>query len=172
MKHKIIANTVLVLSVILLVLALYFSFVKKDNEEMFFFGYKPFIITSGSMEPKYPVNSLVVVKKVDASTLQVGDEIAFYSHLINANVFHRIVDIDDQGFVTKGDNNKNADLEIVETIDVLGKAVFYTTLTTSIIAHFNSPLHVVLYGVVPVCSLYIGVHFFVRYRKEKRGVIQ
>ena len=38
-------------------------------------GINLFNVESGSMSPKYPVNSLVFVKKVDPSTIKEGDVI-------------------------------------------------------------------------------------------------
>ena len=40
-------------------------------------GLTPFVVLSGSMEPTYPVGSLVYVRSVDASELRVGDPVTF-----------------------------------------------------------------------------------------------
>lgn len=36
-------------------------------------GLKPYAVLSGSMEPEYPVGSLLYVKNVDINKLKVGD---------------------------------------------------------------------------------------------------
>ena len=73
------------------------------------FGFKVFTVLSGSMEPKYPVGSLIYVKKVDYTTLKSGDVITF---MLDENTVatHRIVEVvPDQEdpsvirFRTKGD---------------------------------------------------------------------
>ena len=42
------------------------------------FGYTPYAVLSGSMEPEYPVGSLIFVHSVDAETLQPGDAATFH----------------------------------------------------------------------------------------------
>lgn len=42
------------------------------------FGLAPYVVTSGSMEPVYPVGSIVYAKDVPAEQLVVGDDITFY----------------------------------------------------------------------------------------------
>ena len=41
------------------------------------FGYKPFIVLSGSMESQIHVGDLVLVKEVDVNTLKVNDIIVY-----------------------------------------------------------------------------------------------
>ena len=60
------------------------------------FGLQVFTILSGSMEPKYPVGSLIYVKSVDPSQVKEGDVITFLlSDTVTAT--HRVVGIVDQG---------------------------------------------------------------------------
>mgnify|MGYP000883320472 FL=1 len=42
------------------------------------FGYTPYVITSGSMIPVYPVGSVVYVNGVNPEELEAGDDISFY----------------------------------------------------------------------------------------------
>ena len=77
------------------------------------FGYKPFIVLSGSMESELYKGDLAIVKNVDANTLEEKDIIAFRDK-DNYVVTHRIVEIKDNNgtkeFITKGDNNSNDDV--------------------------------------------------------------
>ena len=50
------------------------------------FGLTPFTILSGSMEPMYPVGSLIYVKEVDPESVEVGDSITF---VLNADLVVR-----------------------------------------------------------------------------------
>ena len=57
-------------------------------------GLTPYAVLSGSMEPTYPVGSLIYVKKVDPSEVQVGDAITF---VVNDDLLvatHRVVDVE------------------------------------------------------------------------------
>lgn len=90
-------------------------------------GYTPYTVLSGSMEPTYHVGSLVYVKKVDPTTLKVGDPITFY---ITGNVIatHRIVEVHgagtpELGFRTQGDANETVD-GITPASAVVGKVAF------------------------------------------------
>lgn len=74
----------------------------------------PYIVTSGSMEPKYKVNSVIYVKKVAPEQVKVGDAISFYlSNDIVAT--HEVYKIDKKGklFYTRGINNKDQDGNIL-----------------------------------------------------------
>ena len=72
-------------------------------------GLTPYAVLTASMEPTYPVGSLIYVKTVDAEQVKVGDAITY---TINSNgllATHRVVQIDAerQLFYTKGDAVEN-----------------------------------------------------------------
>ena len=90
-------------------------------------GFTPYTVLSGSMEPTYHVGSIVYVKKVDPTTLRVGDPITFR---LTGNVIatHRIIEVHgegtpDLGFRTQGDANDTVD-GITLASAVIGKATF------------------------------------------------
>lgn len=88
------------------------------------FGYKPFIVLSGSMETEIYVGDLVIVKDVDTSTLKVGDIIAFRGS-DDIVTTHRIVGIETENnqicFTTKGDANNVNDSGLVYVNMVEGR---------------------------------------------------
>lgn len=96
----------------------------KPNSVPSVFGYKPFIVLSGSMETEIYVGDLVIVKEVDSQELQVNDIIAFRDSE-NLVTTHRIINIvnTDKGrcFETKGDNNNTKDDNIVCPESIEGK---------------------------------------------------
>ena len=87
------------------------------------FGYKPFIVLSGSMETKIRIGDLIITKIIDPENLKVDDVIAFRDEE-NTVTTHRIIDIIDKDgityFVTKGDNNSSQDRYLVKYKDVEG----------------------------------------------------
>ena len=91
------------------------------------FGLQVFTILSGSMEPTYPVGSLIYVKSVDPSQVKEGDVITFLlSDTVTAT--HRVVGIVDEGdgalrFRTKGDANDAEDAALVHQNNLLGEPV-------------------------------------------------
>lgn len=87
------------------------------------FGYKPFIVMSGSMETEIYTNDLIFVKTIDPKTLNEGDIIAFRTN-DNVVVTHRIVEVYNNNntlqFKTKGDNNASNDSDLVNEESVEG----------------------------------------------------
>ncbi len=116
------------------------------------------------MEPAYPVNTLVIIKETSASEVQLGEPVAFKSDALNGQIaFHRVVEIRDNGFVTKGDNNSGADNGIVLFDQVVGKAVFHTTFTVWLFDVFTSPTKVLGQLVLPLLGLIlilVGLRYF------------
>lgn len=78
------------------------------------FGYTPYAVLSGSMEPELPVGSMVYVEATDPSELAVGDAATFYRS-DGAVVTHQVYEIDTAGQTigTQGIANKNSDGSIM-----------------------------------------------------------
>lgn len=90
------------------------------------FGYEPYGILSNSMEPEYPVGSVVYVKSHAPENIVKGDVITFKTGVVNDSVAtHRVVinDTKKRAFVTKGDHNDDADASAVAYERLLGKVV-------------------------------------------------
>jgi len=94
------------------------------------FGLQVYSVLSGSMEPEYPVGSLIYVRKVDYRELKVGDPITY---LLDENtvVTHRIIEVltDEEDpatvrFFTQGDANDSPDAKSVHYRNIIGKPVF------------------------------------------------
>lgn len=88
-------------------------------------GYTELAVLTGSMQPTIPVGSLIYVKEVEPSTLQVGDVVT-YRLEGDTMVTHRVVETNpDEGYlVTQGDANADPDGQI--TFDrIVGKMDFH-----------------------------------------------
>ena len=93
-------------------------------------GLQVFTVLSGSMEPTYPVGSLIYVKDVDPYKLESGDVITF---MLDEDTVatHRIVEVvpDEEDstvvrFQTKGDANEAIDGSLVHYKNVIGSPIF------------------------------------------------
>lgn len=73
-----------------------------------------------SMLPTYTASDLVVVAKAD--DYDVGDVVAYRSAQLGAVVLHRIVDGDEAGYVTSGDNNDWLDPDRPTDDQIMGTA--------------------------------------------------
>lgn len=80
-----------------------------------FMGLDTFIVTSGSMEPEYPVGSLIIVSDVSPNEIQTGDAITFYMTDSQIVATHQVYEIDSQNrlFRTQGINNTDVDGTII-----------------------------------------------------------
>lgn len=85
-----------------------------------FFGYKPLVVLSGSMEPTYGVGSVIYYEV--SQDIQVGDVIVFESQN-SSFVTHRVTKIEGNQFVTKGDANGEEDPDKVQLQSVKGKVL-------------------------------------------------
>ena len=92
--------------------------------------YGAYVIISGSMDPIIKVRDAVVIRRVGADDIKVGDVVtyraideAYYGILIT----HRVVDIKEENgkkiFVTKGDANATIDRSPIEIGQIYGKVV-------------------------------------------------
>ena len=82
---------------------------------------KPVVVDSGSMEPSIMTGSLAFIDKKD-KVIEEGDIISFYAG--DALVTHRVIEITENGYRTKGDNNETADAGIVTDGQLEGTLVF------------------------------------------------
>lgn len=124
-----------------------------------FMGYKPFIVMSGSMETTINIGDLVIVKKVNSSSIHAGDIIAFKNG--NIVISHRVKEvINDSGtykFKTKGDNNNVADDFIVNSDAIEGIFVNKIPELGSILLFLGKPiglLMVILVIIIVSTALY------------------
>lgn len=118
-----------------------------------FFGYKPFIVLSGSMEPGIMTGDLIITKEADPATLAAGDVIA-YRYGETSVITHRIqsvTNLDGQrAFVTKGDANNTEDnvmptQDLVEgklqwTLPGLGNAAMFLQTPAGLLLAAGVPL--------------------------------
>lgn len=82
----------------------------------------PTVILTGSMEPYIMPGDVVIVKETDSDDLQVGDVIQFWSEGIY--IIHRVIDIENGEYKTKGDNNNAPDSDLVPGEYVKGKMIY------------------------------------------------
>lgn len=88
------------------------------------FPYRPVVVASNSMLPKYSVGDIVLVKNIEINDIKQGDILQY--QMDNYTVIHRVKEIkydknNEIYFIMKGDNNKNVDLYPVYSKQILGK---------------------------------------------------
>lgn len=155
---KKILNIVLlvILSVILLInLVILISSWTRPDEVPSFFGWKPFITLSGSMETEIFAGDLAIIKEVDANELREGDIIAFRQEDIV--ITHRIQEIITQNgvtkYITKGDNNNVQDVNPVYEDMIEGKYVFKISKLGNVAMFIQTPLGMIVIIAIPMLLL-------------------
>lgn len=111
-------NILLVLVTLLILFLVYrvvsIKFFNKDVT----LGYTFYEIATGSMEPTLNVKDFIIVKESDKYS--VGDIITYKED--NSYITHRIIKINGDTLVTKGDANNSED-KIISKSEVIGKVV-------------------------------------------------
>ena len=118
---NVILDILIFVLVIGIVLALYgFIQTKVMNKKYSnYFGYTYFQILTGSMESTINIDDVVFVHITDK--INEIDVISYESD--NSVITHRVIDVLDDGYVTKGDNNNTSD-GVIEKDKVIGKVVY------------------------------------------------
>ncbi len=103
------------------------------------FGYGAAVVLSGSMEPELSAGDLVIVG--DSGSVEVGDVVVYQDG--NVLVVHRVVEIDGDVMVTKGDANNVADAPMSVSA-VRGEVLASIPLLGTVVGWLKSPAGTVL----------------------------
>jgi signal peptidase len=114
--------------------------------------YEP--VYTGSMEPAIPVGGIVVIKPVNPETLREGDIICFRLSE-STSVTHRIINVTDEGFKTKGDANEDPDQGIVEKENIIGKVIFIIPFIGYLGYFVRTPIGFILLIILPASLIII-----------------
>ena len=160
MLKKIVLNIINGMSVIIIaaaVLVLLTVVLTKSGDVPNILGSSVFRVMTGSMEPAIETDSLIVVKRVEASEIKIGDVISFFSqdpaHGGAVNT-HRVTAIEQNGeewnFVTKGDANQLEDKYVTSSKDLIGKVVYVSHVMGIIVHLLSNPLIFIPVIVLPM----------------------
>lgn len=111
------------------------------------FGYGQAVVISGSMSPAFEVGDLLIYQS--AKEYKIGDMVAFRDEE-NDLVTHRIVEMNEDYLITKGDANPVTD-EPIEYSDIYGKVIFIIPEVGNFIAFLQNPISIVF-----VLLLFVG----------------
>lgn len=100
-------------------------------------GYETFYILTESMEPVLPVGTLVCIDEVAEKDIKKGDIITFYGKGASI-VTHRVLEMNNKEYITKGDANKDIDMAHVIYTQILGKVVYSIPFLGYLSAFFNN----------------------------------
>ena len=155
-------NLISVLVIALAVVVLIIVLLTKPGEAPNIVGYSALRITTGSMEPTYGVDTMILVKKTDPYEIKEGDVISFYSSdptLDGAVNTHRVVSIQQEDdhyiYETKGDGNNVIDAYPAASRYLVGKVVGSSTLIGKLSRLAANPLIFIPMILVPLALILI-----------------
>lgn len=129
--------TLLLFALLLIMVFLVIS-TKASGGEPSLFGYQIKTVLSGSMEPEIKTGSIIAVTPTEDKTNFKKDDIITYVQRDGQLVTHRITEVLGSGeqtqYVTKGDNNKEADLTPVLAENVVAT---YSGFTIPYVGYFT-----------------------------------
>lgn len=150
-----------IISIIILIILITILFVSgtilidsylHPDEVPSFFGWKPFIVLSGSMETQISAGDIVVVKEIDTQNLKKGDIIAFKED--DVVITHRIDEVEEKDgqvqYITKGDNNKAQDIGSVLPNQIEGVFKFKISRLGNLAMFVQTPLGMIVCLSIPI----------------------
>lgn len=161
---RILGRIIFFIVVLVVTLNLILLVQKIQNKPASIFGYKVFVVISGSMEPNIHVGDIVITKNVKACDLKVGDIITFNND--KYTITHRIIDIIQDGetyYKTKGDHNSIADKDLIKYNNIEGVCKFRLEKIGIIFIHSKDIIRVIII----ICILYLIFKIIDR-KKEMR----
>lgn len=126
-------------------------------------GKKPLVVISGSMEPILKVGGILYYEKTNLDDFKKDDILVYQlnEHIVS----HRIVNINEYGFETKGDNNNSNDSYIVDKNNVIGRGNNWSIPYIGYYADFIYNHKYLL--IVMIILSYFNIWF--NSRKDKKG---
>lgn len=125
----------------------------KPNEVPDFFGIKPFIVVTGSMEGTIDGGDFIITKVVKPSTLEVGDIVSY--SIEDTVITHRIIEkteVEGQpAFITKGDANNMEDQDPVTFDQVESIYLFRIAGLGNLAMFMQTPVGMLVFIGIPLC---------------------
>lgn len=146
------------LTVILIAVLALTAFVmigRVTDKPIFIFGKTAVWVVTPSMEPEIPERSFILVEKVEASEVKVDDVIMFRSSdpdLKGGFNTHRVIEVKENEFITKGDHNMVEDIYPALKSNVVGRYVRVLPVLSALMRFFSTP-----FGMVALAILLLGL---------------
>lgn len=143
----------------------------REEKPVQYFGYSYSYVPTESMEPTIKAGDSIFFKKTSYSKCEVGDIIIYKStegKTKGLYIVHRIVEITDQGFIVKGDNNDSIDSEYVTSDKLIGKYVkTFNFLNIGKLASNKNLIYSILIVFFIIIMVSEGVNIYLIKNKKK-----
>lgn len=142
-KLEIIGNIFFTIFMMIMIVLIFITVQSKiTGKEPTLLNHRLYIVDSGSMSPTIKIDSMIIVRELEANEINKGDIITYYGHNKNSRITHRVIDIENHGefFTTKGDANEVNDPMPLEGKQLIGKVVFKVPLVGKVFRVLNTKL--------------------------------
>lgn len=118
-------------------------------------GYQMYIVEGGSMSPAFEAGSVVLVRPLEATALQVGDIITYRDpdpERAEIIVTHRVITVkptDPVSFITRGDANDANDPLPLPAANLIGRVEFNVPYLGFIFSFVRTRMGIILLVIVP-----------------------
>ena len=131
-----------------------------------FWGHKPLVVISGSMEPILKVGGLLYYEEIPLDKFEKGDILVFQTkeHIVS----HRIIDKKNDNFITKGDANKSIDSKQVKKEQILGRGTNWSIPYLGYFADFIYTNKYILFISVSFISIDLLNDWYVNFKRRNK----
>lgn len=157
------AVNVLCVGAILLSLAAGWAVLTAEpNRPPTLFGNSFMVVVSGSMEPTFPVGTLILSREVTPGQVEKGDIITFYGTVGSTTgiITHRVVEKEGAGdgalLYTRGDANASQDPNPVTREGLIGKVVWQSLLLGRVVALLRQKYVFLAIIIIPLAGIVVA----------------
>ena len=151
---RIIFKTILAITLVSVVILATQTLINKDKIPSIM-GVEVLQVVSESMKGTLNINDVIIAKKVEVKSLNVGDIIVFKKD--GAVITHRITNIvkryDKLEFETKGDANNTPDKGTVKEENIEGKYICTIKYIGNILKFIKTPIGLTLVVTIPIITM-------------------
>lgn len=123
---------------------------------LYIVGIEPYVVETGSMKPTIQQGSLSFINKhVDYYSIQNGDVVAFKTST-GDGVTHRVINITEEGFETKGDANDMSDGISTTPKNYIGKNILSVPKVGYFIKLIQTKKGKIILGTIIIVILLLG----------------
>ena len=159
---NVIIDIIIFLLVVGIIIALYGFIQVKVQKKAYcnYFGYTYFQILTGSMEDYIKIDDVVIVRITDK--IKENDVISYKNGI--SVITHRVIEVHEDGYITKGDNN-NTDDGLIEKNNVIGKVVYIGKGFGKIKKFILEPI-----VIIPFLVTVVLFYWYIKIIKKERSI--
>lgn len=157
---KLLLNLICIITVIIIILGISYilQITIMNRKYANVLGYSLFEVLTGSMSPTINIGDDVLIRIT--KDIQNGDIVVFDNKQNDNFIIHRVVQINENNVITKGDNNDATDKEILKE-NIIGKTLIIFPKLGKIQEFFRRP-----YIFIPLVDVIIIATLLANYKKN------